>query len=176
MDLTASPNKILVFSVVGLVVVLWMLVWLFGPKPVKIQPTAPVDTLLTSLLQGSKKEKKEEKKVGEPVTAEWGRDPFGVPDQVEVAERPTRTAKPTRPRGKPGARKEHLRLSTILITGSNRLAVINDRVYAVGDEIGGEKISKITLDHVVLTDGSEERLLRVPQPETQITVESTGGK
>ena len=176
MDLTTSPNKVFVFSVVGVVVLIWVLVWLFGPKPVKIQPSAPVDTLLTSLLQGSTKAKKEEKKAGEPVPAEWGRDPFAVPYEVEVEERPTRTEKVTRPKGKPGAGKVHYKLSTILIAGSNRLAVINDRVYAVGDEIGGEKISKITLDHVVLTDGSEERLLRVPQPETQITVESTGGK
>jgi len=71
-----------------------------------------------------------------------------------------------------------------LITGSNRLAVINDRVYAVindrvyavGDEIGKEKISTITLDHVVLTGAYGERLLEVPQPQTQVTVESAGGK
>jgi len=56
------------------------------------------------------------------------------------------------------------------------LAVINDRVYAVGDEIGREKISDITLDHVVLTGDSGERLLEVPQPQAQVTVESAGGK
>jgi hypothetical protein len=56
------------------------------------------------------------------------------------------------------------------------LAVINDRVYAVGDRIGGEEISKITLDHIVLTDNSEERVLRVPQPQTEVIVEDTKGK
>ena len=56
------------------------------------------------------------------------------------------------------------------------MAVINDRIYAVGDEIGKEKISDITLDHVVLTGDFRERLLEVPQPQTQVTVESTGGK
>jgi hypothetical protein len=59
-----------------------------------------------------------------------------------------------------------------LISGSNRLAVIDDRVYAVGDDIGREKISLITLDHVVLTGAYGERLLNVPQPQTQIKVES----
>jgi hypothetical protein len=67
-------------------------------------------------------------------------------------------------------------LSTILITGSNRLAVIDDRVYGEGDQIGGEKISKITLDHVVLTGDFGERLLKVPKPQTNITVESTRQK
>jgi hypothetical protein len=56
------------------------------------------------------------------------------------------------------------------------LAVINDKVYAVGDKIGGEEISKITLDHIVLTDNSQERVLRVPQPQTQVTVEDPEGK
>ena len=106
MDLTGAPNKILVFSVVGIVVLLWVLVWLFGPKPMPIQPSAPVDTLLTSLLQGSTKVKKEEKKAEEPVPAEWGRDPFGLPYQVEKVERPTTTKKPTRPKGRPGAGKD----------------------------------------------------------------------
>ena len=46
----------------------------------------------------------------------------------------------------------------------------------MGDEIGNEKISDITLDHVVLTGDFGERLLNVPQPLTQVTVESTGGK
>jgi predicted transcriptional regulator len=63
-----------------------------------------------------------------------------------------------------------------LISGSNRLAVINYRVYSEGDKIDGEKISEITLDHVVLSDGSEERVLKIPQSHTKVTVEDTGGK
>ncbi|MDH3928045.1 MAG: general secretion pathway protein GspB, partial [Deltaproteobacteria bacterium] len=72
--------------------------------------------------------------------------------------------------------KSQYKLSTILISGSNRLAVINYRVYLEGDKIGGEKISEITLDHVVLSDGSEERVLRISQSQTKVTVEDTGGK
>jgi hypothetical protein len=56
------------------------------------------------------------------------------------------------------------------------LAVIDERVYGEGDQIGGEKISKIALDHVVLTGDFGERVLRVPQPQTKVTVESTGRK
>ena len=60
------------------------------------------------------------------------------------------------------------KLSTVLVSGSKRLAVIDDRVYAEGDEIGGETISSITLDHVVLNGASGERLLEVSQPRVPI--------
>ena len=178
MDLTKPPQKILVVIVVGVVVFLLILVWLFGPKPGKIQPSAPVDTMLTSLLQSGKQGKKEvDKPVEEPVPDTWGRDPFVLPGWVEEQEKretpPVKAVRKKRPRR--GDKPEY-KLSTILITESSRLAVINDKVYAVGDRIGGEEISKITLDHIVLTDNSQERVLRVPQPQTEVTVEDTEGK
>jgi hypothetical protein len=57
MDLTKPPQKILVVIVAGVVVFLWILVWLFGPKPETIQAGAPIDTMLTSLLQSGKQGK-----------------------------------------------------------------------------------------------------------------------
>ena len=178
MDLTKPPQKILVVSVVGVVVFVWILVWLFGPKPEKIQESAPIDTMLTSLLQSGKQGKKGEvKPVEEPVSDTWGRDPFALPGWVEEQEkRQTKPVKAVRKKRPQPGDKPQYKLSTILITESSRLAVINDRVYAVGDRIGGEEISKITLDHIVLTDNSEERVLRVPQPQTEVTVEDTEGK
>ena len=178
MDLTKPPQKILVVSVVGVVVFLWILVWLFGPKPEKVKASAPIDKMLASLLQSGKQGKKEgDKEVEEPVPDTWGRDPFALPRWVEIKERderrPAKAVRQKRPRR---GDKPQYKLSTILITESSRLAVINDKVYAVGDRIGGEEISKITLDHIVLTDNSQERVLRVPQPQTQVTVEDTGGK
>ena len=175
MDLTKPPQKILVVTVAGVVVFLWILIWLFGPKPGTIQQSAPIDTMLTSLLQSGKQGKKEgDKEVEEPVPDTWGRDPFALPRWVEKQEQgkapPVRAAREKRPsRGD----KPQYKLSTILVTESSRLAVINDKVYAVGDKIGSEEISKITLDHIVLTDNSQERVLRVPQPQTQVTVEDT---
>ena len=178
MDLTKPPQKILVMIVVGVVVFLWILVWLFGPKPEKIQPSAPIDKMLTSLLQVGKQGKKEGDKTKEELVAEtWGRNPFGSAAWVEEQEKgkipPIKAVRKKRPRT---GDKPQYKLSTILITESSRLAVINDKVYAVGDKIGGEEISKITLDHIVLTDNSQERVLRVPQPQTQVTVEDSGGK
>ncbi len=178
MDLTKPPQKILVVSVAGVVVFLWILIWLFGPKPGTIQQSAPIDTMLTSLLQSGKQGKKEGvKDVEEPVPETWGRDPFALPGWVEEQERretqPVKAVRQKRPR--PGDKPQY-KLSTILITESSRLAVINDKVYAVGDRIGGEEISKITLDHIVLTDNSQERVLRISQPFTEVTVEDSGGK
>ena len=178
MDLTKPPQKILVVSVVGVVVFLWIVVWLFGPKPEKIQAGAPIDTMLTSLLQSGKQGKKEGKKeVEEPVPDTWGRDPFALPGWVEEQEKgeipPVRAVQQQRPSREI---KPQYKLSTILITESSRLAVINDKVYAVGDRIGSEEISKITLDHIILTDNSQERVLRVPQPQTEVTVEDIEGK
>jgi hypothetical protein len=134
--------------------------------------------MLTSLLQSGGQGKKEvDKPVEKPVPDTWGRDPFALPGWVVEQEKdeipPVKAVRQKRPRT---GDKPQYKLSTILITESSRLAVINDKVYAVGDRIGGEEISKITLDHIVLTDNSQERVLRVPQPQTEVTVEDTGGK
>ena len=177
MDLIKSPNKIFVLSVVGVVVFLWVLVWLFGPQPETIQPDISLDTSLAALLQGSKKVEEEEEGVEEPIPDTWGRDPFALPYWTERDDgsesQPVRTARSEPERT---GDKQQYKLSTILISGSNRLAVINYRVYSEGDKIDGEKISEITLDHVVLSDGSEERVLKIPQSQTKVTVEDTGGK
>jgi hypothetical protein len=177
MDVIKSPNKIVVLSVVGVVVFLWVLVWLFGPQPVTIQPDIPLDTSLAALLQGSKKVEEEEQRVEEPIPDTWGRDPFALPYWTEeddgTESQPVRAARSELERT---GDKQQYKISTILISGSNRLAVINYQVYSEGDKIGGEKISEITLDHVVLSDGAEERVLRIPQSQTKVTVEDTGGK
>jgi hypothetical protein len=173
MDFTKPPNKIVVYCVAGVMVSLWLGVWIFGPKREKVQPGAPLDKMLVALTQGGKQEKKEvEKKAKELVPGDWGRDPFYSPYQTaeKTSTAPEKVAK-ARPR-RVSSGPEY-KVSTILVSGSSRLAVINDKVYAVGDKIGGEEISKITLDHIVLTDNSQERVLRVPQPKTQVTVEDT---
>lgn len=174
MDLTKPPEKIFVFSIVGVVLVLWVLIWLLGPKPEVIKPEVQLPISLAGLK--SQPVQQEEKPAEELMDDTWGRDPFAVPYQAVEAEggpKPEEAArrKPTVAEGRP-----QYKLSTILIAGTSRLAVINDRVYTVGDQIGSEKIASITLEHVVLTDGSAERLLKVPQPQTKVTVQEKGRK
>ena len=171
MDLTKPPNKIFVYCVVGVVLFLWVIVWLFGPKREEIQPGPPLDKMLVTLAQSGKQEKQEvEEKPEEVVPGGWGRDPFYSPYQAaeETATTPQKVAKPKQESEQQGPQ---YKLSTVLVSGSKRLAVIDDRVYAVGDEIGSEKISSITLDHVVLSGAGGERLLEVSQPKTKVTVE-----
>jgi hypothetical protein len=157
-------------------VFLWLGVWLFGPKREKVQPGAPLDKMLVTLTQSGKQEKKEVKeKAEEPVSGDWGRDPFYSPYQT-AEKTSTAPEKVARARPQRVSSGPEYKLSTILISGSSRLAVINDRAYAEGDEIGKEKISVITLDHVVLTGAYGERFLNVPQPKTQVNVEDTGKK
>jgi len=172
MDMTKPPEKILVLSIAGVAVFIWILVWLFGPKPQPVEPDAKLPISLADLQP--KQVVQQEESVGEKIPDNWGRDPFSSPYQVEETSTPTGKVDKARHEGvKQG---QEYKLSTILISGTNRLAVIDDRVYGVGDQIGEEKISSITLDHVVLTGVQGERVLEVPQPQTKVTVESTGGK
>jgi hypothetical protein len=171
MDLTKPPNKLFVYCVVGVVFFLWVIVWLFGPKREEVQPGAPLDKLLVTLAQSGKQEKQEvEKKPEELVPGGWGRDPFYSPYQA-AEETATTSQKVARPKQESEQQAPQYKLSTVLVSGSKRLAVIDDKVYAVGDEIGSEKISSITLDHVVLSGAGGERLLEVPQPKTKVSVE-----
>jgi hypothetical protein len=174
MDLTKPPDKILALSIAGVVVLIWLLVWLFGPKPVSVEPAEKLPISLTDLQP--KELTPEEKTVGETIPETWGRDPFETPYQFQVEDTKTPADKGGRPGSQPVSEGQEYKLSTVLISGTNRLAVIDDRVYGVGDQIGEEKISSITLDHVVLTGVQGERVLEVPQPQTKVTVESTGRK
>jgi hypothetical protein len=178
MDLTKPPQKIFVATVVGVVVILWILVWLFGPKPEKIEPSASADTMLTNLRQSGKQgEKKGDEGVKEPVLDRLGRDPFALPYWTEEGDRTeSQAAGAARSGPERTAEKPQYELSTILISDTNRLAVIDYRVYSEGDKIGSEKISEITLDHVVLSDGAEERMLRVPQSQTRVKVHHSRAK
>ena len=174
MDLTKPPDKILVLSIAGVVVFIWILVWLFGPKAEQLEPEGKLPISLADLQP--KKLPPEEETIGETIPETWGRDPFETPFQAKVEDTTTPSEKGDKPRPQPVRQGPQYRISTVLIAGSNRLAVINDRVYGEGDQIGGEKIAKITLDHVVLTGDFGERLLEVPRPQTQVTVESTREK
>jgi hypothetical protein len=175
MDLNKPPDKILALSVVGLVVLLWALVWLLGPEAEQMQPDAGADMSMADLL--SKPGKKEEEKVVEkPTLGAWGRDPFANPYQAAVEDTKSPPEKTAKPRPRRVQEGPNYKLSAILVTGSSQLVVIDDRTYEVGDQIGEEKISRITLDHIVLTGAYGERMLRVPGPQTKVTVQSAGKK
>jgi hypothetical protein len=170
MDLTKPPEKILVGSVVGVVALLWLLVWLFGPRPEPVQTPAQLPVSLAGLQ--SKQIQPEEEIAAEQIPDTWGRDPFALPFVEEVSKPPLAKKGPPKERRKDD--KPDYEVSTVLISGLSRLVVINERVYAVGDQINGETVTKITLNQVVLTGDLGERVLLVPGPETSVTVENPG--
>lgn len=177
MDLTQSPNKIFVFTAVGVVVLLWVLVWLFGPQSEPIHPSAPMDAMLQSLLQTNRQEKKEEDKIVEGLVPEtWGRDPFALPNWAEQDEIGSQPVGASRSEPERVGERPQYKISTILISGFNRLAVIDYQIYSEGDKIGGERVAEITLEHVVLSDGSEKRVLKIPQSQTKVTVHNSRAK
>ena len=49
MERTKLPIKILISSAAGLAIFLWILVWLFGPKPERIQPDTQIPISLVGL-------------------------------------------------------------------------------------------------------------------------------
>ena len=49
----------------------------------------------------------------------------------------------------------------IMTNGNQKVALINNKVYAEGDEINGMKILKISFDEVTVTDHGEEKSFRV---------------
>ena len=172
MEPSKRQNKILVFSVGALAILLWLLVWLFGPKSERIEPETQIPISLVALQSEPVQMKEEPAKELIPDT--WGRDPFETPYLVQPEDTKTSSEKNGKPRPQPERGGAQYKLSTILMSGSKRLAVINEKVYAVGDQIGSETISSITLDHVVLSGAGGERLLEVPQPKTKVSVEDAG--
>lgn len=172
MDLTKPPEKILVGSVVGVVLLLWLLVWLFGPKPEPVQPATQLPVSLAGLQR--KQIQPEEESAEEQIPDTWGRDPFALPFAEEKSKPPAAKKGPPKERRRDD--RPAYKVSTVLISGLSRLVVINERVYGVGDQINGETVTKITLNQVVLSGDRGERVLRVPGPQTNVTVERSEGK
>ena len=49
----------------------------------------------------------------------------------------------------------------IMTNGNQKVALINDKVYAEGDKINGMKILNISFDQVVVSDQGQEKMIKV---------------
>jgi hypothetical protein len=87
---------------------------------------------------------------GEGAVRGWGRDPFASAWLKEA----TRLADPLASEAQKG-----LTVTLILISPTNRIAAINNRVYQEGDEIQDEKVVKISNDGVTLERNGVQRIL-----------------
>ena len=166
MDLNKPPKKSVVLAGLALVVLLWSLVRFAGPAP----EVAKTVTLPKISLENLGREPTRPEKVNEKpqLSLSWGRDPFALPYRVVPQSEPTLEQNESQ-----GVEEEVTlpKLTAILSSGSRRLAVIDDLVVRVGDQVRGERIVKISSDRVILVGPGGRRVLKVSQPQT--TVSST---
>lgn len=99
------------------------------------------------------KEKKDEKKELVPAYTVL-RDPFILDFAYEKVEK--------KEGGEPVQVVTYLQLQGIFITGSTKMAIIDDNVVGEGDRIAlGWRVSRIYSDRVVITKGRSSRTLRI---------------
>ena len=158
-DLNKPPKKALVFVVLGLAMMLWILVRFTGPKPEVAQPgTLPRISLQKLAAESPPKAKPEGPVVW---SGSWGRDPFALPFNIVLQREP----EVERPQGEV---RPLPKLTAIIIGGSRRLAVIDNLVLGVGDQIHGERVVKISSDRVILAGPRGRSELLVPAPQTAV--------
>ncbi|HHT9126384.1 MAG TPA: hypothetical protein ACFYD6_11275 [Candidatus Brocadiia bacterium] len=95
----------------------------------------------------------------------WGRNPFLTPaeiKQIQAAKNPF-TEKESEP-------LPQYELTSILISGALKVAVIDGKIVSPGDSIGREIVNEISTDGVVLAMGGNLRMIKLKQGKTEIKV------
>jgi len=89
-------------------------------------------------------------RVTPPSAKSWGRDPFDDPSHKPAPRRIVKKAP-----------RVSLTLKAISYAGQASMAMINDQVLSVGDEIAGYRIVKIEQSRVLLSKGDENLTLKL---------------
>lgn len=98
----------------------------------------------------------------------WGRNPFLTPaeiEQIRVAKNPSpeKEPKPVRP-------LPDYVVTSILISGSQKVAVIDGKIVSPGDSIGREIVKEISTEGVVLAMDGNLRMIKLRQGRVKIKV------
>lgn len=101
-----------------------------------------------------------------PEAGVWGRNPFLT--QEEIASLQKKEPPPPIPETVAPPVWE---VKSILISGSSRVATINDSIVTVGDFVGEERVLEIQEDRVVLGREGKKWVIRVKQPAIPIEME-----
>jgi len=95
----------------------------------------------------------------------WGRNPFLTGEEIaslrKKKARPPSTVSPKAP-------IPQWKLKSIMISGSDKTAIINDHIVAVGDSLGDEKVLEINRDGVVLGGKRGKTVIKLKQPSVSI--------
>ena len=158
-DLSKPPKQAVVLVVVGVAVLLWILVRFTGPKSEVAQHGTPPKISLQSLTVKPTPQAKSGGQVD--WSGGWVRDPFALPFNTVLQREP----EVERPQGEV---RPLPKLTAIIIGGSRRLAVIDNLVLGVGDQIHGERVVKISSDRVILAGPRGRSELLVPAPQTAV--------
>jgi len=98
----------------------------------------------------------------------WGRNPFLT--REEIASLQKKKARPPSPLSAKAPVRQW-ELKSVMISGPDRVAVINDYIVAVGDYIGDEKVLAINRDGVVLGGKRGKTVIKLKQPSVSIRTE-----
>ncbi len=117
------------------------------PPPIKFEPIQVDTTWLERRL----------------ATGQWGREPFLTVGELKpppIQEKPTVEEKP-----KTLEPEVPLTLTSILISEGQRVAIINDTLYSIGELVKetGERVSAITAEGVWLDKAGSGRLIQLKQ-------------
>ena len=95
----------------------------------------------------------------------WGRNPFLTKEEISSLQKRETTSMPSTSPGFP-----HWEVKSILISGSSKIATINEHIVTVGDFLGEERVLEINEDSVVLGRDGKRRVIKPRQPSIHIGV------
>lgn len=96
---------------------------------------------------------------------QWGRNPFLTRD--EIASLGKKDARPLSPVSTK-APTPHWELKSIIISGPEKVAIINGRIVTVGDSLGNQKVLEINPNGVILGGKGGKTVIKLKQPSLSI--------
>lgn len=96
----------------------------------------------------------------------WGRNPFLTPDEIKQIQEAKNSSyekdsEPARP-------LPHYVVTSIIISGAKKVAVIDGKIVSPGDTIGREIVKKISTEGVVLATKGNLRTIKLRQGRTEV--------
>lgn len=166
--------------------------WLFTPPkkaPAPPKSDSPGFSQITAVLTPSSlapQKIEPEAKGGEKEGSEQGggRNPFALPSGIrpllKKEKEEGKTAKVSEkilPEPKMLNKKEvlpEMKVNSILITNSWKLAILNSRVVTIGDVVGNEKVVDIQKDRIIMESGGQKRTILLDPGSISLAVK--GGR